>query len=747
MAQLSSAKCRPAHRARLGLFSLALLQASVPVLALETLDEQALSTVTAQDGLTLELKNPVGISTSESKWITDNGAAAMGACSGGVVNQHACTIFSPGVYGINGNPLQINATLDAFGGNGAGTAPGLALMLDWQPLLLKSDRFTLNTPTANYSTSTLGNIGMYSQGHLHLINEGGLFNSSGNTAQFDFSTQGDVIYRQGTVGSPELSFGNFALSTRFTNGEAGGQLAAAGKVGITSQGLEISAPYTDTNLQFDLMFKGAPASAFDKNGRQGILHFGWLGGLVNPLMRVSAGGAAYGTYNSIANNPNGITYAFQDVTGSGGNARSEGLNIFASWDFDSDFAWIIGQAGGNQTQARFTKWRRMAGVPASTPMLSMPVTLDVIQNNTGPAGLCFGGGFTSGVPIQASCTSAGGTWIAGGVPAGKAAIATMIRDGHLHAYNQQINVIDPTSAITSSTYNWGLVFTMGKLDGDIFLYPEGRAQGTAVATTTNGMKADITMAIQSPGYWGKANSSVKATRDLASANWSTNTHFMLADTAVGGDTAKQYGVGLINADLLWSVRDMYFRVINGDTGYPDIPGGIWMQTDTKAVYQFRGLFGGGNLLDLSNPTGIALMDIKLATTRFIFALHPKAPIAGDAPIGFTGLLDLDTTAGNMSYLSLAEMGSPTSAFKMTNITGRIGWKNGTVNLISGQNSADGLPSLAISNDLLFGSSANFGSGGGAPVVATVGFGSENFGRIALPGGTWHSDVSIKIPTN
>lgn len=747
MAPRSSANCRPALRARLGLLSLTLLQASWPACALELLDETSLATVTAQDGLTLELTHPAGISSTETKWITDHGTAPLGACTGGVANQHACTIFAPVLSGVNGNPLQITATLDADGGNGAGTAPGLALMLDWQPLLLKSDRFTLTTPTVDYSARTLGNLGMYSQGHLHLTNQGGFFNSSGNTAQLDFATLGDVIYRQGAVGSPELSFGNFELSTRFSNGAAGGQLAAAGKVGITNQGLEISAPYTDTNLQFDLMFKGNPASAFDTSGRQGILHFGWLGGLVNPVMRAAAGGAAYGTYSSTANHPNGSSYTYQDVTGSGGNARSEGLNIFASWDFDSDFAWVIGQAGGNQTQARFSKWRRMAGVAASTPMLSMPVTLDVLQNATGPTGLCLGGGFSSGIPVQASCTSAGGTWVAGGVPAGKAAMAALIRDGHLHAYSQQVNVIDPSSAVTSSTYNWGLVFTMGKLDGDIFLYPEGRAQGVAVATTANGLKADITMAIQSPGYWDKANSSSKATRDAASTNWSTNSHFMLADTAVGGDTSQQYGVGLINADVLWSARDMYFRVINGDSGYPDIPGGLWMQTDTKAVYQFRGLFGGGNLLDLRNATGISLMDVKLATSRFIFALHPKAPVAGDAPIGFTGLLDLDTTAGNLSYVSLAEMGSPASAFRMYDITGRIGWKNGTVGLVSGQNSADGLPSLAISNDLLFGASANFGSGGGAPVVAKVGFGSENFGRIALPAGTWHSDVSIKIPTN
>lgn len=718
---------------------LILLQQATPLHALELLDEDGLADVHAQDGLTVDIANSTGISANTVKWITDRGTAGIGACTGGTTNQHACTQLAASLTGSNGNPLQASAVLDVFGD----TLPGLALQLDWQPLLLSLSGMTINTPTVNYSGRSLGNVGIYSQGHLDLLTRGGLFNSTGNHSLLDFALTGDVLYRQGAVGNPELSFGNLDFSTRFTNGAAGGHASAYGKIGIDSQGLVISAPYTRTELEFDLMYKGSPGSAFDRSNRRPIMHFGWVGGLVNPLMRVSGGGAAYGTYAATGQNivNPATSYTFQNDTGRPGSPRSEGLNVLASWDFDSDFAWVIGQAGGNQTQARFTKWRRM-GPASATPMLSMPVTFDVLQNGTGSAGLCFGGGFASGVPVAASCTSAGGSWVAGGVPVGKAAMAVMVRDGHLHAYNQQVEVVDPTSSNPNSVYDWGLVYTMGKLDSDIFLYPEGRSPGVAVTTNNTGLKADITLAIQSPGYWDRANSSTAAVRATAGGNWATNTHFMVADTNVNG-TGAQYGVGLINADLLWSVRDMYFRVVDSDSGYPAIPGGLWMQSDTKAVYQFRGLFGGGNLEDLSNPTGIALMDVKLSTNRFIFALSPQTPVAGDAPIGFTGLLDLDGT----SYLSLGEKASPSSAYRIYDISGRIGWKDGKVNLVSGQNSADGLPRLSISNTLLFGSSADFGSGGGAPVVAKVGFGNENFGRITLPAGTWYSDVSLKIPNN
>ena len=32
-----------------------------------------------------------------------------------------------------------------------------------------------------------------------------------------------------------------------------------------------------------------------------------------------------------------------------------------------------------------------------------------------------------------------------------------------------------------------------------------------------------------------------------------------------------------------------------------------------------------------------------------------------------------------------------------------------------------------------------------PLVGTIGFGTEDFGRIALPAGTWNSEIIVKIP--
>ncbi len=712
---------------------------SSPAWALEALDDEGLGAVQGQSGLQLQLDNTGGVNLGRLEWLTDSG----------VTDRQAQTIIDARLDGLAGNPWQFSSQLDVGSDS---SNPALRLHSQWQPQQLTISRLTLNTPAANLSTNSLGQLAVQSQGHLTLNQVGGLLNAGGNNAQLDFASQGEVIYRQGAAGSPELSLGGFVFKNCFSNGpgsNCSGSLGY-GLLGVNSEGLLVQADHTYTDLLFDVMYKATPTN-FDSTGRSGIIQFGWTGSLLNPKVALRPGGVAYGTHSSTLNHPSGASYGFFDHTGLGTptGARSQGLNLQASWDYDSDFAFILGQAGGNRSQARFMNWRRMAGLNAAIPMLSMPITLDVLQNGQGPGGLCFGGGFSAGSPTPFSCTSAGGQWRASAVAASQAAFAALIRDGHLHGYSQQIQVVDPTSSNPLSTYDWGLMFTFGKLDADILLQPQGPSGGLT------GLKSNITLTAQSPGFWDQATSSNATTRGClfsaaggscttagAGTRWATNTHFLVADTNVGG-TGQQYGVGLLNADLLWSVRDMYFRVVDSDATYTLMPGGLWLHTENNATYQFRGLFGGGNLLDLSSPTGISLMDVKLSANRFLFALSPQTPVSGDAPVGFNAFMDLDGT----SYLSLAEVGSPQSAYRIYDMSGRIAWRNGQVNLVSGQNTADGLPQLAIRNELLFGSSANFGNGGGNPLLAKTGFGSENFGRIALPAGAWHSDISLKIPTN
>lgn len=574
---------------------------------------------------------------------------------------------------------------------------------------------------------------MQSHGDLVWSNRGGLFDSTSENAMFSLRSAGDLIYRQGNAGSAELSFANLVFDMAFTAGAAGAHAPAPGRIALSGNGIEFAADYADVDLTFDLAFKANPTN-FDTVGRSHLVRFGWQGGLVNARQRIASGGYGYNTYMS---GPN----TFQDFNGAVTGARSEGINLLSEWDFDSDFALIVGEAGGNRSYVRFSDWRRFGNVTG--PAFSFPVIFDVVQGTTAPAGLCAGP-FTSGVPNQASCVASGGEYFASGLTAGDAAFSVLIRDAHLHAYSSLVEVIDPLSGGMVTPVNWGVLFTYGKMDADIFLRPQGRADGAAVTTTDTGIQADITLLAQSPDAWRRANSNNPVVRASAGDGWRTNTHVMVADTnsAIG---SGHNGVGFVNGDIIYRARDLFIRVTDGDSAYPTLPGGLWLQTDSLAQYRFRGIFGGGDLTDLSYGalTKVSLIDVNLQTNRFIFVLNPLPvdPVTGAAPIGFNGLLDFD----GGSYITVGEVSSPASQFFVRDVGGRIAWRNGSLSFVSGQNTSDGLPQLAIRNDLDIGSSAHFGGVPGQPLVGTVGFGTEDFGRLAIPSGTWNSEVILKIP--
>jgi hypothetical protein len=711
---------------------IALLLAPSSLLALQPLDEASLSAVTGRDGLTYVLENNSAITAEQINWVTDSGAVNDGSCSGGTANQHACTVMSDIDIRGEGGPLNLTTHMDA-GADASGNGY-LSLASTWSPIRAEIGSHTFNTGAYDASAQSVGSLAVISAGSLVWQNRGSLFNGTNNTATFDLNTSGDWIYRQGDAGAAELSFANMVFSTAFTNGAAGGHASALGHVGIDDGGIVIGAPFADVELTFDLAFKGNPTN-FDRNGRDSMIRFGWQGGLVNPLLRIGAGGFGYGTYMVASN-------TFQDYDGAQTGVRSEGINLLTEWDFDSDFALIMGEAGGNRTFVRFSDWQRLGSAPG--PMFSMPIIFDVMQGGAGSAGLCLGS-FASGVATAASCAASGGEFISSDGPAGAdAAFAMLIRDGHLRAYNRRVEVIDPAAGGVVTPLDWGLMYTFGKLDADIFLRPQGRADGAAVATTDTGLHADITLLIQSPDAWRRATSNDATVRASAGDGWQTNTHFMAVDTNFQ-NTGAAYGVGLINSDVIWKTRDLFLRVTDGDSALPAMPGGLWLQSDSLAQYRFRGTFGGGDLSDLSadSITKIFLIDVNLQTDQFLFALNPLPVngVTGAAPIGFNGLLDFDGNA----YLSLAEVSSPDSAFRIHDVDGRVAWRDGSIELISGQNTGDGLPSLAIKNDLQFGESATFGGAPGRPLVGSVSFGNENFGRIALPAGSWNSEIIVKIP--
>lgn len=729
------------------LLSLAVCAASTSSIAYAgpvSLDDQQLADVQGQAGLEIDIGG-VGPTATQVSLGMDQGVPS---CAGlGAACDEALVYKNLAISGATG-PLQpIHSTIDV-GATGLGNTPYVRVTSEWDDLRFRIGQSTL----AGLPNNSIGEWAFDSTGSLEYYNHG-LFSATNNNAYINLTSQGEIYYRQSqTLGSPELSLGAFNLGFRFT--DATHLNPGFGKVGLDSaSGLQISAPYMNFDLNFDILFNQNPSAVFSSAGRRSMLLFGWEGGIKNAVLQASGGGLGYGQGKNTAIDPTG-TYDFFNATGglntgSGITPRSQGLNVLAQWDYDADFAWILGEASGNKTQVRFTNWQRMGAGTAGAGAYDfrMPITIDAIKGGQGPGGICYGGNiFTSGslANVASGCAAVGGTNL--NVSPESAAMAVMIRDGRLHAYNTKVDVRDPGGAIPSEIFNWGLVYTFGKLDANIFLYPKGY---DGVAETTTGLKADISFATQSPGYWraAKANFNRFATLQDAGADlnsddrWATNTHFLLADTSTAiditgdGTAGDQFGIGVLNADLLWRADNLYVRLVN-DANFP----GIWLHAPTGMRYNFRGLFGGGNMKNLLNPVRLFLLDINLSTNNFIFNLQP--PNVGEAYLGFAGLLDFDGTA----YLAMAEPSSPTAEFRLDGVSGRLMWDKGRVDVRSSVENADGKPSLSITNDLLVGSTALSGN----PFIGTVKFGGGlpnngdgSYGRIAIPSGRWASEISLK----
>ena len=229
------------------LWILTLLPLSAAVTAMTPIDDSGLADIRGQDGLTVNLESNGAIQAQQLNWITDRGNAPAGTCSGGVTDQHACTQLNGLTLQGDGNPLSAQLQLDVGSDGGV---PLLALQYDWQPSLFTLDGMTLQTGTnPAYAGHSLGQVGLYSQGNLTLVNQG-LFSTNGQHANLDFSMTGDWIYRQGGAGSAEMSIGNLIIQNRFTNGPAGGHAPATGVIGIDSNGLLLEADHTYTCLLY-----------------------------------------------------------------------------------------------------------------------------------------------------------------------------------------------------------------------------------------------------------------------------------------------------------------------------------------------------------------------------------------------------------------------------------------------------------------------------------------------------------------
>lgn len=555
-----------------------------------------------------------------------------------------------------GSNFSINSDIDVSGG----ATPALSVDSSWSRTRTRFDALRHSTS----ATSSYGALALDQSGSFSLVNTGGLFNSSGAAEARLILNNGEIYYRQR---NNELIMDNLEVDVGFSNGTLGID---------ASDGIVLETPRLDWNLLWDIGFRpeGAPGTPFQTAGNQPMLRYGWSGGLTDARISIASGGVWQG------GNPNN---------------RTEGLNLSWRNNFAPDFKWIFGDPGANQAVVQFGSWVKLPG--AAFAMKVPNLTLDTINAGQGPGPITYQG-------------------INHDVPADAGGMAVILRDVSFLAYNTDVLLKDPPNA--DQLFNWGLVYTLGRLDANIYLYPEARSG-------SEGVRIDAQVGLQ----------------DGPGGAWNENSHFMLADT----DTSL--AIGFVNTEFLVTIDDAYFTLVDSaDAGSRGL-NGIRLESTNNVQWQLEALFGGGDLTDLSNPVQLADLDLNLHAQEIDLIFSP--PPVGESYIGFDWQLLLngsydsaggadDPTAAD-SFIALSEPSRPAVQLKLGQIGGSLAARNGKIDLRSGTESADGYPRLAFEQDLQFGLTA-----GAEPLIINdVSLGSNRVGSIAIPGGQWRGVFALK----
>jgi hypothetical protein len=453
------------------------LMASAPVSALQMLDDDQLAGVAGRDGLLVTFSTS-SLSADQAILEMDAGVTSpgIGLLEASLVLDDI-TVTGVDAGGLSpGGTASISAAIDAYTTPG-GTA-GLGVNLGWNRTRTRIDAIGHGALPG----SSIGSVAMDSSGSFSLYGANGLLDHTNpNSAARLTLNQGNFFYRQG---NNEFVWNNVEASIGFD----------AGSIGVAPTGLVLQAARMDWNLLFDFGYRKDAVIPFTLGTPGGpdeyipMLRYGWAGGLTDFRADIRSGGLWYGADAS---------------------TRTQGINIGWRNNFDTDFVWIMGIAGGNEAQVRFGNWRNLPGAQFAWEVSS--ITFDMVNAGQGPRPFLY-----KGQPVSVDATGP--------------AIALSGRDMKFLAYNTTVNIIDNPDPIRS--YNWGLVYTVGRLDADILVYPGARGGG-------EGLTFDALIGLQSPGAWN------------------ANSHFLLADTDA------DVGVGFINTSFLIDIRDASLELTGG----------------------------------------------------------------------------------------------------------------------------------------------------------------------------------------
>lgn len=774
----------------------ALLVLNGQVLALEAIDDTALSDITGQDGLTVSLSSGnSGISASRVDTILDEGQAYEGTISlGNVALQGKSDLESTTVGDA---PVNFTSTFDV-GGNSSGT-PVARMTLDMtSPARLTLGNMKLD-PNSDRSFGTL--VLEAEDASLELINEGGIFNANSTNAYLRGElNNGSLFYRQLWHQHPYIAMDNLNLFWEIPKGTLGlinAPPADANTYGILmASGDQVETPSTplaDTliniGLSFDWQYRfpvlGNDAGAgytepeFIRNNPDAspLLNFAWLGALKDARLIWGPGGA-WSTTNS-----------WTDQSAAGGLRLESRWNFVSAADAttlagpEKEFRWRFAQPG-SLTQGgvgiELGDWQNLPGAEYGQ---NFNFILDSIPAGYGPGGgaggLCWGGADNDST---GACSDAG-NMIA--LTAGKVmgdrygfttttdydALAFMVRDSNLLAFSNSIRITEGDTVVR--TMPWALVYTLANMDGNMFLYPGGAPGDVGGGSHNYGMVMDLALMLQS------LDSSGNQSWDWSQEMWDSGTHFMIADTAacqsaggpidcVAGESGM--GIGLIGSNLLLAMNDtrLWLKQDWGNTLYD---GGIDIFSPQTRVH-LKGHFGGGTI-----PNGASIVRGALVDVNFEGALNLRlsgAPTdcADTTPyscyLGYSMAArlydigsydpDSDVASGNGSYIALSELQRPDMAYTLGDISGDFAITNGKIALHDDDDNG-GYHAMSISNDILFGETANArmingrenttlpGGDAAQPfMINNVALGPDTMGKVVVPSGQWGFSATLRPQT-
>lgn len=741
----------------LPVFSLFLL-ASSTALAMQSLDDSALSAVSGQDGLSILIEG-------------DMSATAMQVTMDGTtVSANNVTLSS---IGLNGEPglgeSGFASTIDA----GAGW---LALGLDTiGRARLRVDSLSLPGAQPNAGNS-FGVTAFDLNASVRLINQG-IFSMSNNQAYlFGEVTDGDLFYRQGTDTNAWMGMHDFLLRWEIPSGTLGicadGSVAngCKGQAGIVhragtprvagdaQQIAPTASSIINLALDFEYIFgkkEGADEFRITPNAR-GIMHFGWLGSVKDAEVKWMSGGSSLG---AVLTSPYGDYFNAYAAT-------TEGIRFSSQWDYvttaeaaglgdaQKEFRWRLGEtadvASADRTRINFELgdwviWGTRTARKPSAHYFPL-IALDAIAGGQGPGGLCWGHSLNL---ISTACASAPNSQFintrpgyissvyTGGISnttGNASSLALIVRDGQLQTYSRKVRLLERDAGGTESVtreFDWGLIYSLANVDANIYLYPGGSASAGQIS---NGVIADIMLMSQT---FDEADPTKQG------FNWDHGTHLMIADTAAN------MGIGFMSSSFLLAGNDTRIWVRDQTSNYDSNGDGVVNSFDNdyysggidffspEARFNYRATFGGGLLpghpdyLVAGKPQTVrgTLIDMNLegmVNLRFSPSDPTEANNRDGARnfLGYSGALRLGTNAsstcgpgqdcglstnvsdslGNSfgSYISLAEPGRPDVDMRFANITGDLAFTEGQVDLVmSGEGGAD-RPRMTISNTLHMG---------------------------------------------